>query len=95
MNHSKENVAIRAFADQAKKYYREWLVYRAVFQYLKDAGNEGMDELLESARQSPELNEVSEAYAVAVDSKMPPSSEVLLDELLQFLATLPPTEFPN
>jgi hypothetical protein len=95
MDHFKENVAIRAFAQLAKQNYRELLAHRAFAQYLRDQQYKDVDEIIESARQSLEVGEKSATYDRAIDAKIPPSSEVLSDELLLFLESLPSTEFPN
>jgi len=96
-DHFKYDVAIRVLAEQAKKNYRELLVYRAFAQLLKNNGFEDVvEETLDDARSSPSLQKDADAYDAVIDSKIPPSDSDRLDEAIQeALATLPPTELPN
>jgi len=92
---------IRLLARLTKSQYRELLAHRMLVQRLKDQrlldqDHHSMDELLESARQSPELKKTSAEYDAAIGSKIPPSDEVPLDEaLMKWLASLPINGLPN
>jgi len=96
-----QRAIIHILAKQAKNQYRELLAHRMLAQYLKDHGykdqdQRDVDEILESARQSPELQAASAKYEQAVDSKIPPFDEVSLEKVLQkWLEALPPTGLPN
>jgi hypothetical protein len=87
---------IRVLAKLTKSQYRELLAYRMFAQYLKLQGFSDADELIESARQSPELDRASADFDQAIDSKMPPFDEELQDEALRkWLANLPTNGLPN
>jgi len=87
---------LRVLAKQAKTQYRELLVYRAFAQYLNLRGYQGVDELLEDARNSQEVESAAVAYAQAIDFKIPPSGGEPLDGALKkWLANLPTTDLPN
>ncbi len=97
MDHFKEDVAIRAFAKLAKQNYRELLIYRAFAQLLKSNGFEDVvEETLDDARRSPDLQKDADDYDARIDARIPPSDADRLDEAIQkALEALSPTELPN
>jgi hypothetical protein len=97
MGDFKQDVAIRVFAEQAKKNYRELLAHRAFAQLLKSNGFEGtVEEMLDGACHSPFVRKNADDYDAAIDSSIPLSASDRLDEAIQkALEALPPTEFPN
>ena len=89
-------VIINALARLTKNQYRELLVHRAFAQYAKELGFLDVDEIIESARQSPEVRDRCEAYARALDAQIPPFDEELQEEALRkWLATLPKSDLLN
>ncbi len=98
-NESKRQVAIRVFAEHAKKNYRELLTYRKFAALLKEGpfGNPAVVEgILADARESPDVLEAANSYDAMIDAKTPPSPELFSEEALRkALEALPPTEFPN
>ncbi|MGB8096254.1 MAG: hypothetical protein WCF17_03790 [Terracidiphilus sp.] len=87
---------INVLARQAKSHYRELLAHRMFAQYLKNEGYRDVDEIIESARQSAEIQAAGAKYDQAIDAKIPPSDEELLDEALKkWLASLPSAGLPN
>jgi len=84
MDHFKYDVAIRVFAEQAKKNYRELLAYRAFAQLLKSDGlGAVVEETLDDARRSPSLQKDADAYEAAIDARIPPSDADRLEEAVQ------------
>ncbi len=95
----KRQMTIRVFANQAKKHYRELLAYRKFVELLKHGPFDTaalVEGILNDARESPDVLAAANSYDIAIDARIPPSSEVLSDEALRkVLEALPPTEFPN
>ncbi|HZL26873.1 MAG TPA: hypothetical protein VFC39_10105 [Acidobacteriaceae bacterium] len=95
MDDVQKDVAIRVFAEQAKKNYREWLAYRLFAVYMKSKGFPNVDAIIEDARRSPEFEAKCQVYDRAIDSKIPPSeSDRLHEEVRKALEALPTDGFP-
>jgi len=77
-----QRLFVRYLAKQVKELYRDSLVLRAVSQYLRDEGVEGLDQIIEDARRSPELQENAIRFDRAVDEYLPPSDEANQDQAL-------------
>ncbi|HEY5329001.1 MAG TPA: hypothetical protein VIJ79_03880 [Acidobacteriaceae bacterium] len=97
MEELQKDVAIRVFAKEAKKHYREWLAYREFVQQLKSNGFEGMvEEILDDARRSAQVQKDAAFYESVIDARIPPSvSDRLEEEVRKALAALPLTGPPN
>jgi len=86
MNDEEQKQFIRYLAKRVKELYRELLAHQAFAQYLKLEGYRDVDEIIESARQSPEAQAKFEAYFRGFDELIPPAvdlEEEALRELLQ------------
>jgi hypothetical protein len=97
MDALKYDVAIRVLAEQAKKYRREWLVYRLFAQLLKSNGFEDVvQETLDDARHSIPVQKDAASYEAAIDAMIPPSDADRLEEAVRkALQALPTTGLPN
>ena len=96
MEELEKRAIIRVLAKMTKNQYRELLAHRLFAGRLKEIGYQGVDELIEDARQSQVVRDKSEAFEEAIDSKIPPSDEELQDEALRkWLANLPTNGLPN
>lgn len=68
-------------AREVKKYHHERDVYRGVLQVVKDSGFPGVDELLEDARQSPDIRVRTDRAFAFLDEWLPPIPEVDLESI--------------
>jgi hypothetical protein len=71
MSENETRWLLHFLAEKSKSLYRENLAHRAFAQYLKDQGYQGVDEILNDARNSPEVESIASAFSQAIDAKMP------------------------
>jgi hypothetical protein len=101
MDELEKKALVHVLAKFSKNQYRELLAHRMLAQHMTDEGyldqnGNGVNGLLESARQSPELKQACADYNKAIDSRLPPSDEELLEmALTRWFANLPPSGLPN
>ncbi|WP_158945818.1 hypothetical protein [Granulicella sp. S190] len=67
-------------AKKAKSLYRENLALRMLVEKLKEIGYRDVDEILDSAKGSPEAESAANAFDQAIDSRMPPFLEADEDQ---------------
>jgi hypothetical protein len=85
MNEEGQKRLIRYLAKRVKELYRELLVHRGFVQLLKEIGYQDVDSILESARQSPAVQERYEAYFRGFDELIPPVDEDFEEQALREL----------
>ena len=85
MNEEEQKRFIRYLAKRVKELQRELLVHQAFVQYLKLEGYRDVDEIIESARQSPEVQAKHEAYFRGFDELIPPSVDLEEEALRELL----------
>jgi hypothetical protein len=95
MNDEEQKQFIRYLARRVKEIYRELLVHQGFAQYLKLEGYRDVDELIESARQSPEVQARCEAYFRGFDELIPPAVDLEEQALQELLREWKPNGLPN
>lgn len=85
MNEKEQKQFIRYLAKRMKELHRELLVHQAFVQYLKDSGYQDADAIIESARQSPEVQTTYESYFHGFDELIPPADEGLQEQAFREL----------
>jgi hypothetical protein len=96
MDASQQRSFIRFLAKELKTYNREVMVYQLFAHMLKQAGVVGVDEVLEEARYSPELQARFDKHFEGFDELLPPPDpgyEDLAKEIL--LKWKPKDGLPN
>ena len=68
-------------AREVKKYHHEKDVYRGVLYVIKESGFPGVDELLEDARQSSDIQARTDRAFAFLDEWLPPIPEVDLESI--------------
>jgi hypothetical protein len=95
MDETEQRQFIRFLATEVKEYWRELAAHRILIQMLKDAGLPGVDKLLETARNSPELQKVFERHFAGFDKLIPTAAEEFDSEVRKFLEHWHPDGEPN
>lgn len=95
MNDEEQKQFIRYLAKRVKELHRELLVHQAFAQYLKLKGYRDVDEIIESARQSPEVEARCEAYFRGFDELIPPAEDFEEQALRELLQGWKPGGLPN
>jgi len=87
---------LRFVVKQLKACHHELTVYRAVIQVVKDAGVSDVDEVLEEARHSEEIQKVTDAFFADFDELLAlPPEEDPREALLKLLKRWKPRGEPN
>ena len=96
MDPDEQRSFILFLAKEMKLYCRELMAYQAFAEMLKQNGMEGVDELIESARQSQAVRGRFEKQFEGFDALLPPSREELEDLAWQeLLKDWKPSGKPN
>ncbi len=77
MDPDEQRSFILFLAKEMKLYCRELMAYQLFVQMLKENGMEGVDELIEQARNSPAVQERFKKQFEGFDDLLPPSREQL------------------
>ncbi|HEX4068402.1 MAG TPA: hypothetical protein VHZ09_20450 [Acidobacteriaceae bacterium] len=72
MDEKEQRSLIHFLAKELKAYSHELMVYQLLAHMLKQAGVPGVAEILEKARQSPELQERMDKTFAGLDEILPP-----------------------
>jgi hypothetical protein len=80
MDQDEQRSFILFLAKEMKLYCRELMAYQQFAQVLKDNGIQGVDELIEKARRSPELQARFEKQFEGFDELLPPSREEIEEQ---------------
>ncbi|HEX4030261.1 MAG TPA: hypothetical protein VHX20_07835 [Terracidiphilus sp.] len=96
MDQDEQRSFILFLAKEMKLYCRELMAYQAFAETLKENGMEGVDDLIESARQSPAVLARFAKQFDGFDELLPPSREEL-EELAwqELLKDWKPSGRPN
>ncbi|HVU45043.1 MAG TPA: hypothetical protein VHD85_02890 [Terracidiphilus sp.] len=96
MDQDEQRSFILFLAKEMKLYCRELMAYQAFAETLKESGVEGVDELIESARNSPAVRARFAKQFEGFDDLLPPSREEL-EELAwqELLKDWKPSGKPN
>jgi hypothetical protein len=96
MNDEQQKRFIRYLAKRMKTLHRELLAHQAFAQYLKENGYQDVDAIIESARQSPEVQASHNAFFHGFDELIPPADEDILEQdLRELLQGWKPDGEPN
>jgi len=82
MDDVEQKALLYVLAREMKKYHHEKDVYRGVLQAIKESGRFlDVDELLEDARQSPDIQARTDRAFAFLDKWLPPIPEVDLEKV--------------
>lgn len=76
MDENDQKALMYVLAREMKKYHHQTIACRAALQVIKDSGFPGVDELVDSASQSPESQAVTDRAFAFLDEWLPPIPEV-------------------
>ncbi len=96
MTNEEQRRFLRFVVKQLKACHCELTVYRAVMQVVRDAGVQDVDEVLEEARCSEEIQKVTDAFFAGFDELLAlPPEEDPREALLKLLEQWKPQREPN
>jgi hypothetical protein len=90
MDASEQRSFIRFLAKELKAYSHELAVYQLFAHLLKQAGYAGVDEILDQARKTPELDKSVEKNFAALDALLPPPDPDFEEKAKELLAKWKP-----
>lgn len=84
-----QRIFLLYLAKTAKELYRECLTFRAAAELLREHGIQELDDLVEDAGQSKEIEEACALFDRAIDTRLPPSdAEIQETALLKLIQEL-------
>ena len=96
MTNEEQRKFLRFVVKQLKACHRELTVYRAVMQVVKDAGIQDLNEVLDEARHSKEIQQATDAFFAGFDELLAlPPEEDPREALLRLLEKWKPQGEPN
>jgi hypothetical protein len=76
---------LRYLAMKAKELYRENIGYRMFVERLKEMGITDVDEVLDTAKDNPQVESAATAFSQAIDSRLPPSPSSEDDAFVEWI----------
>ena len=95
MDDQEQRRFIRFLAKEVKSYWRELMVYRLFVRILEQSGLPGVQEILDTARNSPELQKAFDEHFAGFDELLPPADGDFDLEAQRLLAHWKPEGEPN
>lgn len=95
MDEREQRQFIRFLANEVKTYWRELLVHRMFVETLKESGLPGVQEILDTARNSPELQIEVDKHFAGFDALLPPADGDFDVEAQKLLEHWKPEGEPN
>jgi len=96
MDDHTQKVLIVFLAKQLKENWKDLIAHKSVLEVLREHGHHAaLDELLESARKSVELDSEFRVYCSTLEQIMPPEWEALDAETQRWMEMFPGSERPN
>lgn len=96
MDDRTQKTLIVFLANQLKENWRDLIAHKAVMEMLRQHGQAAaVDELVDSARKSVELNDEFKIYCSTLEQILPPDWETLEAETQRFMQMLPQGKKPD
>ena len=95
MDEREQRQLIRFLAKEVKTYWRELLAHRMFVLIVQESGLPGVQEMLDTARNSPELQREFDKHFAGFDELLPPPDEEFDAEVERLLAQQNPDGEPN
>ncbi|MDE3186969.1 MAG: hypothetical protein KGM96_05510 [Acidobacteriota bacterium] len=95
MDEQEQRRFIRFLAKEVKSYWRELMAYRLFVEILEESGLPGVQEILETARNSPELQNAFDKHFADFDALLPPADGDFDLEARRLLEHWKPDGEPN